>query len=444
MQTFSPAARQKGLELLLDVNNNVPSAVMGDPGKFRRIMVNLIDNALKFTEAGKVTVQVAPVFYSDRVVGLHFRVSDTGRGLARDRFERAVEPFEQVHDSDTELIGGTGLGLAIANRLVGLMGGCLWLDSEIGSGSTFHFTATFEVPTSSASVPLDLISDLRGASVLVADGSAITRRILQQLLLRWQMRPTPAASGTEAIELLREAMAAGSPFDIALVDRHMLGIDGSWLAKEVREHSDLGNPLIMLLSSINTLSVNDLTPEFCPTSFLVKPISHSTLLKAVSGAMHTVRGEDRALTPVNTPMFGKKIRILVADDNLTSQAVAVSILAKAGYDVTIAMSGTEALEAYDRGGLDMILMDIQMPVINGLEATRLIRLREAHTGTHIAILALTAHTMAGDREHCIAAGMDDYVSKPLHVGTLRQTVSKWLNRDNPPPEGSGTQLQAAM
>ncbi len=293
LRSFAPAARQKGLALLLNVHSDVPLTVLGDPAKFRRIMVNLIDNALKFTETGTVTVEAAPVFHSERVVGLHFQVKDTGKGLATNQFGRAVEPFEEVYDSDAPLSSGAGLGLAISNRLIGMMGGCLWVDSDIGSGSNFHFTATFDVPNGASSAPLDL-SDLRGASVLVADGSAITRRILQQLLSRWQMRPTLAASGLEAMDLMRSAMAAGNPFDMALVDRHMLGIDGSALAREVGENPEVGSPLIMVLSSVNTVSVTDLTRDFGRTSYLVKPISHSTLLKAVSGAMHTVRGRTQS------------------------------------------------------------------------------------------------------------------------------------------------------
>jgi signal transduction histidine kinase/DNA-binding response OmpR family regulator len=433
MQSFAQAARQKGLALLLNVHSEVPSTVLGDPVKFRRIMVNLIDNALKFTETGRVTVEAAPVFHSERVVGLHFQVKDTGKGLATNQFGRAVEPFEEVHDSDAPLSSVAGLGLAISNRLIGMMGGCLWVDSNIGSGSIFHFTATFDLPNGSASVPLDL-SDLRGASVLVADGSPATRRILHQLLSRWQMRPTLAASGEEAINLMRGAMAAGRPFDIALVDRHMLGMDGSALAREVGEHPEVGSPLIMVLSSINTVSVTDLTRDFGRASYLVKPISHSTLLKAVSGAMHTVRDERKAFAPNNTRTPGKRARILVAEDNVTSQTVAVSVLVKEGYEVIVARNGTEAIDAHDRGDLDMILMDVEMPGMSGLEATRAIRLSEAESGRHVTILALTAHATTGDRERCLEAGMDDYVSKPLQVRSLRKTVAQWLNYTSLPPE----------
>jgi len=427
MQSVSPAAREKGLALLLNVHSDVPMTVLGDTAKFRRIMVSLIDNALKFTEAGRITVEAAPVFHSERIVGLHFQVRDTGIGLASGRFGRAIEPFEEEYDSSAHAGAGTGLGLAIANRLIGLMGGCFWLESEIGSGSIFHFTVTFEVPNGSAPVPLDL-SDLLGASVLVADGSAITRRALQQLLSRWQVRPTLATSGAEAIDLLRGATAAGSPFNIVLVDRHMLGIDGGALAREIGEHPEVGRPLIMILSSISTVSVTDFTRDFDRTSYLVKPISQSTLLKAVSGAMHTVRDERQSAAPIHALTPGKPARILVVEDNLTSQAVAVSVLAKEGYDVTIARNGAEALEVYDRGGLDMILMDLQMPGMDGLEATRAIRLREADSGNHIAILALTANSTKDDRDRCIEAGLDDYVSKPFHVRGLRKTVGRWLNR----------------
>jgi len=433
MQSFAPAARQKGLALLLNVHSDVPLTVLGDPAKFRRIMVNLVDNALKFTEAGNITIEAAPVFHSERVVGLHFQVRDTGKGLASDQFGRAVEPLEEAHTLNTPL-SGAGLGLAISNRLIGMMGGCLWVDSDIGSGSSFHFTATFDLPNGSASAPLDL-SDLRGASVLVADASEITRRTLQLLLSRWQMRPTLAASGEEAIDLMRNAMAAGRPFDIALVDRHMLGIDGSALAREVGEHPELGSPLIVL-SSISTVSVTDLTRAFCRTSYLVKPISHSTLLKAVSGALQTVRDERKAFAPANAKTAGKPARILVAEDNVTSQTVAVSILVKEGYEVIVAMNGAEAVDAWAQMELDMILMDVEMPGMNGLDAARAIRLREAESGKHVTILALTAHAASGDRERYLEAGMDDYVSKPLQVSGLRKIVAHWLNCASFRPENS--------
>ncbi len=435
MKSFSPAARQKGLALLLNVHGDVPLTILGDPVKFRRIMVSLIDNALKFTDVGRVTVEVAPVFHSERVVGLHFQVRDTGTGLAAGQFGRAIEPFEEVHDSNPYRSGGTGLGLAIANRLIGMMGGCLWVDSDIGSGSIFHFTATFDLPNASAPTPLDL-SDLRGASVLVADGSPVTRRILQHLLSRWQMRTTTAASGEEAMDLMRRAMTAGSPFDIALIDRHMLGVDGGALAREAGEDPEVGNPLIMVLSSVNTVSVTDLTRDFGSTSYLVKPISHSTLLKAVSGAMQTVRDGRKSCAPMVARTQGNPARILVADDNATSQAVAVGILANQGYEVTLAVNGTEAVDAFDNREVDMILMDLQMPGMDGLEATRVIRLREADSGKHVTILALTAHATAADRERCLEAGMDDYVSKPLHVRSFRKTVDRWLNCGNTLRESS--------
>jgi len=228
------------------------------------------------------------------------------------------------------------------------------------------------------------------------------------------------------MEIMRSATAAGNPFDIVLVDRYMLGIDGVELAKEVREHSKLGIPVITVLSSMTAVSVTDLTREIWPSSYLVKPVSHSMLLKAVSDSMHTVRGQRDEITSVGVVAPGKKDHILVVEDNTLNQAVAVSILTKEGYEVTVVENGIQAVEAYDQGGLDLILMDIGMPGMSGLDASRVIRRKEASSGGHIVILALTAHALTGDREQCLEAGMDDYVSKPIQVPALRKTVRWWL------------------
>jgi CheY-like chemotaxis protein len=311
-----------------------------------------------------------------------------------------------------------------------MMSGSFWLDSTPDTGNTFHFTARFETCTSTASPALDL-NDLCGATVLVADADALTRRTLQQLLSKWQMRPTLAESGAEATELLRTAMEAGSPFDIALVSAQMSGANGTQLTREIRDCPEMGNPVITVLSSINSVSVTELTREFCSFGYLVTPVSHASLLKAVSTSMHTLIDERRALAQVNKDFPRKQAHILVAEDNPVNQAVAVSILRKEGYHVTVARNGAQALEAFDLGGLDLILMDVEMPGVSGFEATRAIRLRESKSGGHVTILALTAHAMTGDRGLCLEAGMDDYLTKPLRLPVLRKTISGWLShRDN--------------
>ncbi|HXJ43243.1 MAG TPA: response regulator [Bryobacteraceae bacterium] len=435
MRVFSPAAREKGLSLLLEVNADVPATVVGDRGKLRQVMVSLTENALKFTDTGTVTVQVLPVFYSDTAAGLHFKVVDTGRGLAREQFERAVTPFENVPDSGKRLSGGTGLGLAISNRLIGMLGGCLWLNSELGSGSTFHFTATFDTPERTLSHPEDL-SSLHDVKVLIADENSSSRRILEQLVSRWNMRPAVAASASEALELMRSAVAAGRPFDLALIDHEMHGGDGSELAKEICERSELGRPAVTVLSSIVRVSVTDFTGDCSPSNYLIKPVTHAGLQKAVLSAMRTSRGARESSVVAAARAGGRPPHILVAEDNALNQAVAVSILQKEGYKVTVARDGSEALEAFDRGGLDLILMDVEMPLMSGLEAVRLIRLREMESGGRIAVLALTAHAMSGDRERCLEAGMDDYVTKPLQVGMLRKAVIHWL-AESPNPASTG-------
>lgn len=434
MREFSPAAVQKGLSLLLDVHNEIPVSVIGDAERFRQIIATLIGNSLKFTDIGKVTVEASPLFHSDRTVGIHFKVRDTGRGLEMQQFERSVEPFGQPDHSDTNPVRGSGLSLAIASRLIGAMGGSFWLESEIGWGSTFHFTATFETAVGSGAFAPDLNS-LSGVSVLVADAGAVTRRTLQQLLARWQMKPSLAATGQETIDIMRQAASARRPFDLVLVDSEMAGTDGGDLVTEIREHPELGSPVITALISINSVSVTDLARKFGPGGYLVKPPSHSMLLKTVSEAVSVIRARDTTAVPAPALARAKRAHILVAEDNVLSQAVAVSVLIKQGYEVTLVRSGIQAVEAHSRGGIDLILMDLQMPGMSGIEATQLIRRRESGSGGRVPILALTAHAMASDRERCFAAGMDDYMSKPIQVQELRKLIRQWLNENE--PAGSG-------
>jgi two-component system, sensor histidine kinase and response regulator len=369
-------------------------------------------------------VQVAPVFHSDGIIGLHFTVRDTGRGVAIDRFERAVQPFGQPDDINAHPVGGAGLGLAFSNRLIGLLGGCLWAESAQGAGTNIHFTATFGRVNASKPFPSDL-ECLRGGSVLIADNSLISRRSLAHLVARWQMIPTLAASMPEATELIRRALTAGTPFDIVLVDSQMLGDAGSELAKEVRGNPELCGPELLVLNASNVVSVTDLTREVCPRSHLVKPVLESALLKAVSAAMRA-KNDRKESVPASVPAAVRRSHILLAEDSAINQVVTARILKDAGYQVTIAGTGAQAVEAFGRSGLDLVLMDVQLPDMSGLDVTRMIRLKESATGEHVPILAFTAHAMAGDRDRCLVAGMDDYVSKPVAACELRRVVRQWL------------------
>jgi CheY-like chemotaxis protein len=387
--------------------------------------LNLVDNAIKFTDSGGVVVCVSPVFHSDGAVRLHFVVRDTGRGFETEQFERAVQPFGQAQGSGTQPVGRAGLGLAVSSRLIGRMGGSLWAKSAPGMGSSFHFTATFGRACSSTPSPHDL-ERLRGVRVLIADESAISRRGLQQSLSRWQMKTTVAASTPEAREVMRNAMTAGTPFDVLLIDGLMPGFAGSGLIREIRENPELGGPDVTALYSASLVSVTE-TAEVCPRHVLVKPVSEAALLKAVSEAVRAIDRRRKSHPAVNVEGNARRFHILVADDDAIGQAVTVCILRKAGYETSVASNGTQAVEAYDRSGIDLVLMDIQMPEMSGLEATRQIRRKEAVTGGHVPILALTAHAMTGDRERCLEAGMDEHISKPVHALNLRRVIGQWLN-----------------
>jgi two-component system sensor histidine kinase/response regulator len=421
LELLAPAARQKGLALLLEVQPDVPAAVVGDQAKFRRVMLNLVSNAVKCTEQGTVSVAVASFFHSEDAVGIHLKVKATGKGLDREQFERALEPFEEAFSATPPEIGGTGVGLAISNRLISMMGGSLWLEDEGAGGSTIHVTLTVDKPSESSVAP-DW-NDLRGARVLVADGSGVTRRVVEQLLSRWEMKPTLAASSVEAIALLRASAAAGHPFDMALVDSSMFGISGGNLARRLSEEPELGRPLVTVLSSSKSVSVTDLTLELCPSGFLVKPVPYDALLTAVAGTMHELRDtRDSVRAGIEQ---ARNVHILVVDDDELNQAVAARILTGEGYRVSAARTGIEAIEALNGGGINLILMDLEMPGMGGLEATRLIRSNEGTSG-RTCILALTAHTLAAHREQCFAAGMDDFIVKPIKLTSLRKTLSHWL------------------
>jgi PAS domain S-box-containing protein len=425
LRTVVLRAHAKRLELLCDIRPNVPEIVVGDPGRLRQVLLNLLGNAVKFTDEGQVIVTLAAEPGVGPDLCVHFQVTDTGIGVPPDKQALIFDAFTQADDSTTRRHGGTGLGLAIAGRLVELMGGRIWLESTVGQGSTFHFTARFSsVPTVAGPGLGDGSPQLRGLPVLVVDDNATNRRILEETLSRWHMRPSTVADGPAALAAVRDAHVAGAPFPLLLIDGHMPGMDGFALVEELRRDGKLGRATIMMLTS--STQPEDVTRcrQLGIAAYLVKPIKPQELRNALLCALGVVPGRrrqpDRPL-PEGEPL--RTLRILLAEDNPVNQRLAVRLLEKEGHVVVVANHGREALELLDEQPFDLVLMDVQMPEMSGLEAATLIRQKERDTGRHVPIVALTAHALKGDQERCLEAGMDAYITKPLQTNELLRTIA---------------------
>ena len=426
-QTVKPLALkadQKGLELLYDLHPDVPQGVMGDPGRLRQVLSNLIGNATKFTERGHVMVDVREEARYPGCTMLHFTVADTGIGIPRDKLTTVFEAFRQADGSTTRRFGGTGLGLTISATLVQMMGGRMWVESEPGEGSTFHFTIPFDLATLAATKITPPLA-LSGLPVLVVDDNPVNRRILEGQLVRWRARPTCAASGELALQALRAGVEGGTPFKLILLDANMPGMDGFSVAKEIGTNPDLAGLIIMMLTSSGQYGDAGRARGLGISSYLTKPIDAAGLREAIC---RVLEGSATTAAPGNTRSAileaPRALRILLAEDNIVNQRVAAGLLAKRGHQVSIAGNGVEALAALAATEFDLILMDVQMPEMGGFEATAEIRRREREAGGHVRILAMTAHAMTGDRERCLAAGMDGYISKPIEPATLFASVEE--------------------
>lgn len=424
-------AHSKGLELACQVAPDVPDDVVGDPGRVRQIIVNLVGNAIKFTAAGEVVVRVSREPQEepqDESVLLHFVVQDTGLGIPRDKLGLLFQAFSQVDSSTTRKYGGTGLGLAISSQLVKLMGGRIWVESEPGLGSKFHFTARLGISDSPAPRPAPSdIAPLRGLAVLVVDDNATNRRILQDILEGWGASPSLVESGKQALRELHRAALAGTPFRLVLLDNMMPEMDGFMLAEQIQRHPGLARSTVMMLSSADRRDDAARCRSLGVAAYLTKPIKRAELLKAIHLAMEG--GPPSASGAVTAPPRRiepgqRSVRVLLTDDNPVNQKLAVRLLEKRGHEVVVAGNGREALDALAAQSFDVVLMDVQMPEMDGFEATHLIRQREAVTGAHVPVVAMTAHAMKGDRERCLKEGMDGYISKPLQPTELFEAVER--------------------
>ena len=417
-------ADQKGLELTADIPAEVPDHLVGDPMRLRQVLTNLVDNAIKFTERGDVTLRVNVESNGTGENYLRFSVTDTGIGIPAAKQAIIFDAFAQADGTTTRNYGGSGLGLAIASRLVRQMGGCIEVDSTEGAGTTFHFTARFDVRQSPApEVPQTDPGSLEDLPVLVVDDNAINRRILRDMLASWRMKPAVVASGAAAIVEMLRAAHAGTPFPLVILDGMMPDMDGFAVAEKIRAHAELSGATVMMLSSAMPPNAAARCGELGVASYLTKPVAQSELLDAILIALDGSHKIEIPESETGARGKGNALRILLAEDNVINRAVAESILSKRGHLVVHAANGREAMEAACREAFDLILMDVQMPEMDGLEATKRIRELEKASGRHTRIVAMTAHALAGDRERCLAAGMDDYLSKPLRkedlLGVLR-------------------------
>jgi len=421
-------AAEKGLELACHIHPDVPDEVLGDVGRLRQVLLNVLGNAVKFTDAGEVVLDVRVEEANPARATLRFAVTDTGVGIPAEKQQQIFQAFTQADASTTRRFGGTGLGLAIALRLVELMNGRMWVQSEVGHGSTFFFTAGFDRPQAATQPPLlDKTTALDGLHVLVVDDNATNRRILDEMLASWHMKPAAVADAEAALAALAAAVARQQPFDVILADRHMPGVDGFMLARRVRRDKQFGRTPIIMMMSVGDAKEND-GRGLGVDAYLTKPVKHSDLLDALATLFRVSTRrprEERRDQPSARPQ--KRLRVLLAEDNLVNRKLVVRLLEKRGHQVHAVDNGRSAVTmiASTAAGFDVVLMDLQMPEMSGFEATHAIREREHGSQTHVPIVALTAHAMAGDRERCLAAGMDGYLSKPIEVNDLIMTVERF-------------------
>jgi signal transduction histidine kinase/PleD family two-component response regulator len=429
VKTLGLRAHQKGLELTCQIPSEVPTSLKGDPGRLRQVVTNLVGNAIKFTQAGEVVVSVGLKSMTGDGAILEFVVKDTGIGIPPDKLERIFRAFEQADTSTTRIYGGTGLGLAISASIVQMMGGRLSVDSQPGVGSTFRFVAHFGLAKAETAAARQAATvELQGVRILVVDDNATNRKIIEETLRSWNAHPTAVPGAREALAALEAAHREKQPFDVLVLDAQMPEIDGFMLAEQVRAIPHLSALPLVVLSSGTPSSDKHRCQKMGIATFLTKPVKRSELLSAL---LHTRTEGPRAAPEKQKPVVSTRaLQILLAEDNPVNQRVTAGILRKRGHEVVIVNNGREAVQAAESRRFDLILMDVQMPEMDGLEATALIRKRESLRMTTTPIIALTARAMSGDREICLDAGMDGYVSKPIQPQELLATIGEVISKSD--------------
>jgi len=431
MKTLSFRAVDKGLELLCEIASEVPEAVRGDSTRVRQVVVNLVGNAIKFTEAGEIALRVSVIQGNGEDRLLDFTVSDTGVGISAEKLKTIFDPFTQADTSTTRKYGGTGLGLSISVRLVRMMGGEMSVESEPG-GTKFHFTLPLVAGTKSVKkAPGTGPDQMQDVRVLLVDDNRTNRRILEVTLKRWGITPTSAEGGNEAIVELLAASSAGEPYDLILSDLQMPQMNGFEFAERVRKRPELSTAKIIMLTSAGQRGDAARSQQLGIAAYLTKPVRQSELLEVVSSLLD--RREQMAALPLltrysmdNARNAAVPLRILVAEDNVVNQMLVRRLLEKRGHSVNVVANGREALESFELAVYDLVLMDVQMPEMDGFAATGELRKREKKTGLRTPIIALTAHAMKGDRERCLEAGMDGYLSKPIRAQELDALLENYV------------------
>jgi two-component system sensor histidine kinase/response regulator len=444
-------ARENRVKLVSLVHDDLPTDLRGDPGRLRQVLINLISNAIKFSENGQVTVVAEMADDTVSNVRVRFSITDTGIGISETAQRELFQAFQQADGSTTRKYGGTGLGLAISKQLVELMGGQIGVKSSLGKGSTFWFTARFEKQLSGVTTRAPMLGSLTGLRGLIVDDGAANRTILSHQLDSWGMIHTEAESGAQALDLLRAAAMEGAPFDLAVLDLMMPEMDGFELARTIKADPDIAQVHIVLLTSFGQYGQGDASRNAGVAAFMTKPVRQSHLfdclrrVMSMAPVMDPVRAPavDLALAGVPPKVLNGAIqaaqiekgtshkRILIAEDNVVNQKVALRQLEKLGYRADVVGDGNEVLEALERIPYDLILMDCQMPNLDGYEATAEIRRREAGS-RHVRIVAMTAHALLSDRGKCLAAGMDGYLSKPVRIGDLEKALNMMFAEQDEP------------
>jgi two-component system sensor histidine kinase/response regulator len=435
-------AHAKGLELACSLPATLSTLVKGDPLRLGQVLTNLVGNAIKFTEQGSVVIRVETVQETAKDVTMRLEVSDTGVGISQDAQSRIFDEFSQADGSTTRKHGGSGLGLAISKQLVEMMGGSIQVQSALSAGSTFSFTSTFEKQETQESMPMGMLTGVRA---LIVESTAVNRGILHSQMSNWGMTNRVADTREQAIELLAQAAARGAPYDIAVIDLALPGLDAVELARTIRARTDIGKVRVVVLTrrQLDMRNARDAGIDACLSKPVRQTVLYECLVNVMAGQPQEATATPALRQPVSAAPTGLRGNILLVEDNLINQQVALGILQIQGYNVTVVNNGREALGAHAQSAFDLILMDCHMPEMDGFEATREIRAREqARPGKRVPIIALTANAMAQDREACLNAGMDDHLSKPFSMLTLQEMLDRWMPQAAPSTQSQAAQLAA--